>query len=576
MNRHHRAWCLSGPMRAVVEITACFILATVAVAAAVPERAKPGIDQFAASNALLSGDLGLFPAANFRLVRGSCGDCSTLKEALWYFRDDLIAVPKPEIGSAGYSRGMAAQDDVRAWYSGAGNVERRAHPPLVWVGSPALFADVRLQADGSTLRLKDGSDRRFVLAPRLATNRAYFDASTGEFFRPRELRIRGAVAAGPDGDSTIVARTIWPQDYVIDAAGASLSPLSAAETLSGLVRQNEANTRYETRIIWERSPGKPRAWAGMAALGIMLNGAQGDDDEAHGGHFAIATGRLGASGEWADWMVNNFYNLDSVSEKGIVAAIVPMDNYLMDLNSGQAYYRPSHMVVALLRDDRVPLAYQGAVSRVYNHFYRHDFRYRHAAANCAGISLDTLRSLGWAIPGRGATSRLKAVAAYPYMAIKDRSLDSGRQSFDYLREEQTRLYPAVAFDAAGNDLLNLLQTAAGGRPAKSEFERMLKEDIEAIIFVRIPQIPSSRAQGTFAVASIDEYMNRVPEDRAQWKIVPVDARPFPDEFVNADTEPATQETGGTLLVTVLLFGGGIIAFRHVRKRRGRARKAGDA
>ncbi|UUZ56530.1 hypothetical protein LP419_16080 [Massilia sp. H-1] len=115
----------------------------------------------------------------------------------------------------------------------------------------------------------------------------------------------------------------------------------------------------------------------------MLNGAQGDDDEAYGGHFAIATGAVGQQGEWSDWVVNNFYNLDSFSEKGIVAAPVPMDNYLMDINSGQQFYRPSYMMVAVLSDGRTAAAYQGGVQRVFNNFYRHDFTYRHAGANCA-------------------------------------------------------------------------------------------------------------------------------------------------------------------------------------------------
>ena len=29
--------------------------------------------------------------------------------------------------------------------------------------------------------------------------------------------------------------------------------------------------------------------------------------------------------------------------------MLPMDNYLMDLNSGQSYYRPSYMLVAVLK-----------------------------------------------------------------------------------------------------------------------------------------------------------------------------------------------------------------------------------
>jgi hypothetical protein len=44
------------------------------------------------------------------------------------------------------------------------------------------------------------------------------------------------------------------------------------------------------------------------------------DDEAHAGHFAIATGRIDAHGDIGDWLVNNYYSLDIESEKGILAA----------------------------------------------------------------------------------------------------------------------------------------------------------------------------------------------------------------------------------------------------------------
>lgn len=285
--------------------------------------------------------------------------------------------------------------------------------------------------------------------------------------------------------------------------------------------------RFDTRLLWERHPGQPRQWRQKPVIGIMLNGAQGDDDESLGGHFAIATGRYGKDGEWADWAVNNFYNLDSISEKGIIAATVPMDNYLMDLNSGQQFYRPSYMLVAILNDARTAIAYQGGVQRTFNHFYRHDFQYQHAAANCAGINLDVFNSLGWSIPRRGPTGRMKAVGAYAYVSATDRSIAGGRKIYDYLTEEQTRLYPAVAFEAAALDLLQLVGALPRDPRTLSEYEKQLKNDVEAIVLVRIPQIPSSRAMGSSPVFSFDEYRSRVPEDRAKWKVVPVGARPFP-------------------------------------------------
>jgi hypothetical protein len=141
------------------------------------------------------------------------------------------------------------------------------------------------------------------------------------------------------------------------------------------VRADEggARTPASARLLWERTPGAARAAAGKPVFALMINGAQGDDDEAHGGHFAVATGHFGARGEWNDWLVGNFYNLDSQERKGIVASTLTMDAYLTDLNSGQAWYRPSAVLVAVLREPRAALLAQQGIARVFNHFYRHDF-----------------------------------------------------------------------------------------------------------------------------------------------------------------------------------------------------------
>lgn len=512
---------------------------------------------------------GLYQGADFRLTTGACKDCRASKQALWYFRDDLVAVPSEGVNMSGFTPGVAAQEDVKRWYAGATPEALRARPPLLWIGAPHTVRNVVLTAD-DVLRFKDDRSVPFKVADKIKSNLSYYDDSSKVYFQQRTLRMRGATRGG-----AFVARTIWPEDWRIDEKQMKLAPLQASESLLGLVRKysNAGDERFETRLLWEKTPGESanqaRDWSGRAVIGILLNGAQGDDDEAHGGHFAIVTGRHGKGSEMADWIVNNFYNLDLFSEKGIIAAMLPMDNYLADVNSGQSWYRPSYMLVAVLRNDRAAYAYQGAISRVYNHFYRHDFHYRHASANCAGISLDTLRTLGWNIPMRGPTSAVKAIAAYPYRSIADMSFASGKQAYDYLIEEQSRLYPAAAYDAAGRDLLRI---AAGGAGAKANaganaLENLLREDLEALVFVRIPQIPSSRAFGSFPVASIDEYMQRVPADKSQWKIVPVDARPFPAELIEADTLTEREVPPWVPAVGGLAVLAGMLWLRYVRRRR---------
>ena len=458
----------------------------------------------AVHGALEGTRFGLYTGSDFRLLDGACADCTTVPQALWYFRDDMIAVPRRP--ASGFVAGFSAQDDVRAWLLShpAGD---QSMPPLLWVGAPLVAEGARLP---------------FSVVPKIDTNLSYYDESSERHFAGRSLRLRGRIEEG-----RFVARTIWPEDYALDAARVPYRPLGPGESLESLVRSENGGAALPlaARVLWRRNSN---SWNGKTVLAVMLNGAQGDDDEAHAGHFAIATGAFGPRGEWGDWLVNNFYNLDSVSEKGIIAASLPMDNYLADLNSGQSWYRPSYMLVAVLKDERAARLYQEGIGRVYNHFYRHDFSYRHASANCAGISMETLRSIGWMIPAEGTSGRVKAALALPYMTLKERSLESGRNAYDYLSVEVTDLYPFAAFQAAGRDLLE--RVPAGRGAPGTAYERMLAEDLDAVLYVRIPQFPSSRAFGQAPVASMDEYMKRAPADRSKWKIVPVAPRPFPAEL----------------------------------------------
>jgi hypothetical protein len=175
---------------------------------------------------------------------------------------------------------------------------------------------------------------------------------------------------------------------------------------------------------------------------------------------------------------------------------------------------------------------QAAFERTYNHFYRHQLVYRHATMNCASISVDVLRALGWNVPARGATSWSAAALGLPYFALRDRSIEKAAQTFDYLTEDQTRLFPAAAFEDIGADLLQL----ATGKLARAPtaLEDALAEDLEALLYLRVPQLPSSRAWGDFPVATGWEYRDRYPRDRSKAKIIPVPPRPFPDALRDDD------------------------------------------
>jgi len=474
-------------------------------------------------SALDGEHFGLHPADKFRLDTGRCEGCGQ-PQALWYFQDDLVALPTIGAGDA---------------------------PGLVWIGAPQLVPQAHF--GGKSLHTAGGDTLKLRLAPKIATNRSYFNASSEAFFRQREVRVRGH---WDEKSQQFEARTIWPSDFVIDSS-LPLQALAGADSLQGFVRHADGGARseYAVRKVWQRPGAAAPNLAGKPVMAIVLSGAQGDDDEAFGGHFAIATGKIGPKGEWSDWLVNNFYNLDSFSEKGIVASAVPMDNYLMDLNSGQQYYRPSYMLVAVLDDARTAKAFQGKVNQVYREFYAHHFSYKHAANNCAGISVDVLRRLGWQWPYQGPTNRLKAVGAFAYMGAKEMSIASGRKAYDYFTEEQTRLHPAVAFDALGTDLLDVLAGRAGR--ALSGFEQQLQSDVAAVMLVRIPQVPSSRAFGSAPAYSIDEFMARAPADRSKWQVVPTEPRPFPEALMDEEAKRNMRKSSwpvGMLVVLVAAIG----------------------
>ena len=139
---------------------------------------------------------------------GRCTDCPTIPQALWYFRDDLIAVPKA--APASYTRQARAQDDVRAWgrEHPAGDGSR---PPLVWVGSPVVAERMRLEDSGRTIVASDGSRTPFSIVPKIPTNLSYYDSSTVQHLAGRPLRLRGRWLR-----EGFVARTIWPEDYALE------------------------------------------------------------------------------------------------------------------------------------------------------------------------------------------------------------------------------------------------------------------------------------------------------------------------------------------------------------------------
>ena len=521
------------------------------------------------------GVFGLYPSADFAVGAGRAGPAPPLRQAAWYFRDEIVAVPQPGLPVAGFATGVHTFDDIARWSSGRPDTAAIDYPPLVWIAAPLQIRDARIAGAQDELIVTPHATFPWQPVPKIALNRSYADAASLSFFARREMSLRGEMR-----DGRFIARTVWPQDFRFGPQAPrsrvlpAQEPTDALRTLMREEPQGGAQSPYAAMTLWQR-PGAPADWAGRPVIGLMVNGAQGDDDEAHGGHFAIVTGRVQADGGIGDWLVNNFYSLDVESEKGIIAAPVPLDNYLADLNSGQAWYRPTTMLVAVLDDERAAVLVQSALNRVYQQFYRHQLVYYHPNQNCASISVDTLRALGWEVPARGPSSRVLAWLGFPFVAIKDRSIGKAKLAFDYLRTDQTRLLPAAALEAAYASLLELV---TGAKPPEGKLASMLAQDVSALAHLRIPQFPSSRAWGDAPAVSVWEYRTLVPNDPALMQIVPVPPRPFPDALRDPDLlaprwTPADWATLAWALLTVV--GVPLLLWRWWRRRASRAANALD-
>jgi hypothetical protein len=481
-----------------------------------------------------SGVFGLYPATDFRITSGAEGGGATLRQALWYFRSETIALPGPGLPAATFTPGVRAFDDVRAWARTRAPDAPIDYPPLVWVAAPAIIRHARIADDGHGLVTREGVSP-YECVPKIPLNRSYFDASSIAFLSSRRITVRGTPT--PTG---FVAQTFWPEDFKLGGRPPPLRALpdaAAPAAMRALMRETPrggAQSPYSAATLWQRNAALAD-WTGRPVLAFMVNGAQGDDDEAHAGHFALVTGRVADDGGMGDWLVNNYYSLDSESEKGIIAAPVPLDNYLADLNAGQSWYRPSCILVAVLRDARAAELVQSACNRVYNQFYRHQLVYYHPSANCTSISIDALRALDWPIPVRGASSRWLAWLGFPFIVLQERSLRKAKLAFDYLCTDQTRLLPAAALEEAFGSLLALAHDTAGGD--RSGLAALLAQDLDALAFVRIPQLPSSRVFGDAPAVTTREYRMRFPKDPALAQIIPVPPRPFPDALRDPDLLP---------------------------------------
>lgn len=440
------------------------------------------------------GYLGIYPESEFTLTTGRCRTCNLPLQGGWYFLDDVVAAPKT--GS----------------------------PALIWIGSHALLEGVTLSDDGGSIRLADGTVMPFSLTEKYQYNRSYYDPSSVTFFKGRTLRLRGEIVEA-GGQKRFVARTIWPEDFRVDFGSLQKAAAANDSDVDRMVGEDEGGAKdpFAVRLLWSRD--ETRDWAGRPVMGVMLNGAQGDDDESLAGHFSLFTGRFGPHGEMADWLFSNFYDMDQVSEKSIVPALVPMDKYMADLNAGQSWYRPTAMLVLVLRDERLADQVQQQFRDLYRKYYSHEVRYNRVTKPCASLVIDELRADGWNIPDYGSSASWADVMKVASRFIQGK--DAAQAAYDSAMQEKTRLIPRAAFTAVGGDVLRLAgaQGQSAGR-ALTPFERMIQQDLDALLYVRLPQLPSSRKYGRDPIESVQDYMWRELKLSHEHSL-PTPSRPFP-------------------------------------------------
>ena len=131
--------------------------------------------------------------------------------------------------------------------------------------------------------------------------------------------------------------------------------------------------------------------------------------------------------------------------------------------------------------------------------------------------------------------------------------------------------PAAAFEEIGASLAALAALPAEAARPAGALAHMVADDVEAILLVRFPQFPSSRAFGDAPAVTPWEYQSRLPPVP---QVVPVPVRPFPKALRDADLLPAARPASAyAAAIWGVLSVVGIPIFLYRQWRRWRERNA---
>ena len=230
---------------------------------------------------------GLFPAGDFVVTTGGragrmkyrdFATVPTIPQALWFFRSEVIAVPRAGVSVAGFDPLKLSLDDVLAWNATMPAGSARDLPGLVWLGAPDVVRNARIVADddgGERLLTPDGP-AELALAPRLASNRAFYNADSAAFFGRRVVHLRGEWTAGRTLEKRFVVHGLWPEGYRLDSAAPLQALAPTARALREFVReapQGGAQSPFVTRLVWQRDAAAASRRAGRPVIALMLSWA---------------------------------------------------------------------------------------------------------------------------------------------------------------------------------------------------------------------------------------------------------------------------------------------------------------
>ena len=154
----------------------------------------------------------------FPLVTGECTDCPTLRQALWYFRAETVAMPNAGLAGGvvharrpGLRRRRALGEHTRP------PTRRSTIRRSCGSRRPQVVRDARMSADGHALGSRSDVGGPSSRTPKIPLNRSYFDASSIAF-------LPGARADGARHAATaaaLVVRTFWPEDFRLGGRAAA-------------------------------------------------------------------------------------------------------------------------------------------------------------------------------------------------------------------------------------------------------------------------------------------------------------------------------------------------------------------